>query len=87
MLGMTKIELLNDIQLLLVVSGVIILGIWFLRSLLGKGALADSQPRRNNMHPVVPLLMMLAYVLLSTFTATTVQAVLKLKEESWQFRL
>lgn len=71
----------------ILVSGFVILCIWFFRSAFSRKALAGSQPRRNNMHPAVPLLLIFAYFLLSVLVASIIQSIWRLKEESWQFLL
>jgi membrane protease YdiL (CAAX protease family) len=38
------------------VTGLILLGIWLLKTSLGRNALADSRPRRNNMPPYLPFI-------------------------------
>jgi membrane protease YdiL (CAAX protease family) len=84
MIGMTKIDLLNDIQLLILISGFIVFCIWFLRSSFGRNALASSRPRRNNLHPAIPFILILCYFVLSAIAAIASQKIFNLQENSWQ---
>lgn len=40
------------------VTGLILLGIWLLKTSIGRTALADSRPRRNNMPPFLPFILL-----------------------------
>jgi len=37
-------------------AGIVLLGIWLVKTSLGRTALADSAPRRNNMPPYMPFM-------------------------------
>lgn len=58
----TTIEIADSItpaEIIICLAGAVLFGIWLVRECLGRGALADSAPRRNNMPiflPFVPLL-------------------------------
>jgi membrane protease YdiL (CAAX protease family) len=51
-------------------AGTLLFGIWLLRTSLGKNALADSVPRRNNMPGYVPFVPLLIWVAFVSTTAT-----------------
>ncbi|MFA5554851.1 MAG: CPBP family intramembrane glutamic endopeptidase [Phycisphaerae bacterium] len=48
--------------LIITASGLIILAVWLLRNSFGTKALKDSQPRRNNMHPLVPVAILMIWM-------------------------
>jgi len=58
-------------DIIICVPGLTLLGIWMLTTSLGRKALADSVPRRNNMPfylPFIPLFIWLAIILAATLT-------------------
>lgn len=67
------------------ISGFILLCIWFFRTSFGRNSLVHSQPRRNNMHPAVPFIVMLAYFALVLITGSSIKYLLKFSEDTWQF--
>jgi len=58
------------------VAGTLLLGIWLLRTSLGRNALLDSVPRRNNMPAYVPFVPLLIWVGAVSITATVTGQVL-----------
>lgn len=71
--------------ILFLISGFIILCIWFFRTSFGRKALLNSLPRRNNMHPAVPFVVMLAYFALMLIAGSSIKHLFKFSEETWQF--
>ncbi len=51
-------------------AGTLLLGIWLLRTSLGRNALVDSAPRRNNMPAYVPFVPLLIWVAAVSITTT-----------------
>jgi len=68
-IAMNVIEIIKQLGSLITIADVIIclpgltlLGIWLRRTSLGRNALADSAPRRNNMPAYVPFILLFAWV-------------------------
>jgi membrane protease YdiL (CAAX protease family) len=51
-------------------AGILLFGIWLLRTSLGRSALVDSAPRRNNMPAYVPFVPLLIWVAAVSITTT-----------------
>jgi membrane protease YdiL (CAAX protease family) len=53
------------IEAIILVGGFVVFCIWLFRTSFGRKALLRSEPRRNNMHPAVPFLVMAAYFVIA----------------------
>ncbi|MEE9370066.1 MAG: CPBP family intramembrane glutamic endopeptidase [Sedimentisphaerales bacterium] len=64
-------------------AGIVLLGIWLVKTSLGRTALADSAPRRNNMPPYMPFMPL--FIWFGAFSlATSITKWLLPKLPSWQ---
>ena len=63
-------------DIVVLAAGILLFGIWLLRTSLGRNALVDSVPRRNNMPGYVPFVPLLIWVAAVSITATVTGQVL-----------
>jgi len=70
-------EYITTADAVVLAAGIILLGLWLLRTSLGRNALADSAPRRNNMPryvPFVPLFIWVTSILITTAVTEHISA-------------
>jgi membrane protease YdiL (CAAX protease family) len=60
----------------ILLTGILLFGIWLLRTSLGRKALAGSVPRRNNMPGYVPFIPLFIWVMTLSITTTVTEHVL-----------
>jgi len=74
---------ITDIDLIICLAGILLFSGWLLKTSLGRNALADSVPRRNNMPPYLPFIPL--FIWFGVFS-TTISITEKLLPElaAWQ---
>jgi membrane protease YdiL (CAAX protease family) len=75
-----------ELTVIILIGGFVVFCIWFFKTSFGRKAFGElAVPRRTNMHPAVPFLVMLAYFGLTSFAFSIMCKLWSIPEESWQF--
>jgi membrane protease YdiL (CAAX protease family) len=72
-------------EAIILIGGFVIFCVWLTVTSFGRKALLQSEPRRNNMHPSVPFLVMLAYFGITAYVFLGMCKLWSIAEDSWQF--
>ena len=72
-----------NIDLILCLIGISLLGNWLLKTSLGSKALSDSEPRRNNMPAYLPFVPLLIWLSTASLASSTIEKLLP-DRPAWQ---
>jgi uncharacterized protein len=78
------IELSSLMNVAILSGGFLVFCIWLYRTSFGKNSLVLSQPRRNNLHPAIPFVVLFVYFGLTGLVFLAVCELLKIPADSWQ---